>query len=862
MDIDAQNAQMQELNDAKIQEIKAQRKLFGGIIKKGDPLYKNIINVILFALLLPCMIIFGLVVGLKKLLISFLEFLICTRHFVIHAYKRTKQFFIVNYYFVKNWIINKGGLLIIKIIDGLAKGLGYFAQKLQQIYNFIKYYCLLFINNFIVVLYKWIAKKFVILMEIFKFYYIRLSNSAKIRILQFTRFAIVQIKFVIFKIKQITLKVYKVMKWLTIYIKDKITRLITYCWFQIKKVSILFHERILIPLILKITIYSIYLFIQTCRGMTKLQNAISYYGPLILDYLKTKALQFKACLYFSVTQLKKFMKYLKNKLIHYSLLIIDYLLGKYKQLNENVLSPVYFKIKEIQKKIKNLMIDLALKLIDIIKFTLVFLKNEVILKLKQKIVYYYKRGSDVSYIIFMILQKKGYRLSLKLQQIYIKIKERAAERQKKFRLILQHMQQRIKILSIIIYHYIKKICIKICNFTKYCKQKIKHFVKCIQNCIKQSIKSLKNSFKWLFKLIKKLIRWIIELQCRIIVKFIAVFKVLNPIFWLIDNILDLVFFIFSQPVLLFNNMIEKGIDIFIYQVPDKLYNGIVYLLDKLKIFLERLVQFVELVIKQAKKIMSIINQKLIYPVKKVVVSFYQSIKKVVLFIIQQLINFKDMIKYNYILPAWASIRLFGVKIKNSFIKIKNKVTQIIIYGVNQLKLAYLFLKQQILIIMQCIVNFINLFVQQIKLVYQILIGPLIQFKNKIISIILFLKKEIQRLIVAQYLIIKEAILVTLNYLKEFLIVIKLAVFEQLKAIQIILKNTYDQCKQSLIQVKNIIIEQMIYMKSILIQQKEAILKQLDSIRMSIQMQGIFIKDRMITIMNELKQMIVSIFQRN
>ena len=38
--------------------MKEERKLFGGIIKLGDPLYKNIIKVILVLLLLPILIVY------------------------------------------------------------------------------------------------------------------------------------------------------------------------------------------------------------------------------------------------------------------------------------------------------------------------------------------------------------------------------------------------------------------------------------------------------------------------------------------------------------------------------------------------------------------------------------------------------------------------------------------------------------------------------------------------------------------------------------------------------------------------------------------------------------------------------------
>lgn len=73
-----------------------------------------------------------------------------------------------------------------------------------------------------------------------------------------------------------------------------------------------------------------------------------------------------------------------------------------------------------------------------------------------------------------------------------------------------------------------------------------------------------------------------------------------------------------------------------------------------------------------------------------------------------------MIKYNYILPAWASIRLFGVKIRDSYNKMKLKVIQIINYGIYQLNLAYLFSKNSFLFAKAYITNLIKLLIQFIK----------------------------------------------------------------------------------------------------------------------------------------------------
>ncbi|CAD8127762.1 unnamed protein product [Paramecium sonneborni] len=159
MNINAQNAYIEELNDAQIQEIKAQRKIFGGIIKKGDPLYKNIINLILFAFLLPCMIIFELAMGVKNLLIRFLESLITLKNSIVHAYRCSKEFFISTYYFLSNWIIKIWCRLINQIKYGLTTCLAYIALKLQQVKMFIIFYSQLFIKNFIIFPEKWIIQK-------------------------------------------------------------------------------------------------------------------------------------------------------------------------------------------------------------------------------------------------------------------------------------------------------------------------------------------------------------------------------------------------------------------------------------------------------------------------------------------------------------------------------------------------------------------------------------------------------------------------------------------------------------------------------------------------------------------------------
>ena len=62
------------------------------------------------------------------------------------------------------------------------------------------------------------------------------------------------------------------------------------------------------------------------------------------------------------------------------------------------------KIRQILKRIKQLLIDLALKIIDITKLTLLFMRDEVLIRLKRKIVDYYKSGSNISYKIFVILR--------------------------------------------------------------------------------------------------------------------------------------------------------------------------------------------------------------------------------------------------------------------------------------------------------------------------------------------------------------------------------------------------------------------------------------------------------------------------
>ncbi|CAD8161434.1 unnamed protein product [Paramecium octaurelia] len=880
MDIDAHNAEINELNDAKIQQIKAQRKLFGGIIKKGDPLYKNIINVILFALLFPCMIIYELVIGIKNLLIYTWESLISIIHFIAQTYKSTKQYIIVNYYFVKNWIYQKSVLLIEKLKAVLRICSQYIAKKWQQVVLFIAKYFLIFIDNYLFVLYKWVAKKIKFLVGICKYYYQRISSFIRRQIKQLIKFTIAKIKYILNRTKQLILIIYKAIKRLTLYLKEKITLLINYLEQQITKASHFFYERAIIPLQNKIVQFSYYLQDQFTLAMVKLKSALTHYVPIILYYIKVKYLQFQNWIFVQIQLLGRGMKYVKNRLIHYSLLLIDYLLGKYKQLKQNVISPFNLKVKEVLKKIKRSVIDISLKAIDLIKAALLFLRDDVIVKTKVKIMEYYRSGQKVSIQVFKILQNKGRKLTLKLKLIYSKMRENSAKRYEKFRIIMQKLKDKLKILATIIYQKAKTLYEKIKIITNYIILKIKAAFEFIKRIIKLTGQSIKNCVLLMVRLIKKSIKWSIEQQCKILVKFILVFRIFIPIIWLTEKILDIMFVILSYPYLLFNKVFEIGIDFFIYRIPNKLYSWIAYIIEKFIQLLIKIERLLELIFKQAKKIASIINSKLITPVLRFIMGCYKVIKKAVLAIVQSLINFKDMMKYNYVLPAWASIRLFAVRVKNSYIKIKQKVIRIVNYGINKLKQACIFLKNQILFIKTKITEFfkylikvlkelVQLIWQQIKYVYGIMIDPLIQFKDYVVQVFISLKNTIvnymqflRGVIVAQCIVVKEAAQALQIKMIGILNQIKQSIIEQFQAVNAILQNIYGSIKQQLIQIKIQIAQQMQQVKQSLIQQKNAIAEQFKIVGQSIRMQGVQVKQSIITFKNDMKQTIQAMFKRN
>ncbi|CAD8212334.1 unnamed protein product [Paramecium pentaurelia] len=861
MDIDAHNAQINELNDAKIQQIKAQSKLFGGIIKKGDPLYKNIINVILFALLFPCMIIFELAIGIKNLSIYIWKSLISFIDFTVIAYGKTKQYIIVNYYFVQNWIYIKCSLLIAKLWDCLNTSLEFLTQKYQQVKLLIIYFFIAFVIKYVIIIDQWIKLKSIALFTFCDYWYKKISNYIKIQVLTLTRVIKKIFKFIIFKIKCFILIIFKAIKRLTIYLKEKIIQFLSYVQQILQKISKFFNEYVFIPLKNKIVNLSYYLFIQFCHYMIKIYHGSNYYGCLILNYLERKFLQFLDWIHVQIKLLIRCMKYLKNKLIDFFLLLIDFLLGKYKQLKQNVISPVSLKLKEVSKKIKNLIIDITLKCIDLIKLALIYLRDEVIIKLKVKLQNIYKNGSKVSFKVFKLLQKRGKMLSLKAKQIYNKMRENSAKRYQKFVLKMNRLQEKMKRIAQIILQNIKIAFNYIKKLLKLGGQLINRFV------------------KLLFKSMKNFIKWIIELQCKIIVKFIIAFRILNPIIWLIEKIFEIFFNIISYPYIQLNKIINLGIDFIMYVIPNKLYNGIVYIIEKLIQLFIKIERFINIVIKQSKKIITIINSKIIQPIVRTSIYLYSIMKKVVLIIVQSLINFKDMIKYDYVLPAWASIRLFAVKIRDSYLKIKQKVILIINYGIYKLKLAYLFLRESILFVKTKITNFIKLLIkfikaqiqllwQQIKYVYGIMIGPLIQFKNYIIQAFLSFKQIISNyivilrdIIVGQCIIVKQATLAILNKMKELLNKIKQSMIDQLNAIKIILNNIYDSLKLSLISIKNQINQQMDSIKQSLIQQKNAIAEQFRIIRQNIRMQGVQVKESIINIRNNIIQTIKIMFKR-
>ncbi|CAK78308.1 unnamed protein product (macronuclear) [Paramecium tetraurelia] len=880
MDIDAHNAEINELNDAKIQQIKASRKLFGGIIKKGDPLYKNIINVILFALLFPCMIIFELVIGIKNLLIYTWESLISLIHFIAQTYKSTKQYIIVNFYFVKNWIYQKGLLFIVKLQYVLRVCSQYITKKWQQLVLFIIQYFLIFIENYLFVLYIWIAKKIKVVTAICKNYYQRISSVIKRQGKKGMKFAISKIKYILNKTKQLILIIYKAIKRFTLYLKEKITFLITYLYQQIKKASIFIYQRTLIPLKNKIVQFSYYLQDQSTLGMVKLKSALTHYVPIILYYIKAKYLQFQNWILVQIKLVGRCLKYVKNRLIHYSLLLIDYLLGKYKQLKQNVISPFNLKVNEVLKKIKRLIIDISLKTIDLIKVALLFLRDDVIIKGKTKFMEYYRNGQKVSYQVFKILQKRGRNLALKLKLIYSKMRENSAKRYLKFCILMQKLQNKLKILANIIYQKAKILYQKILIIAKYIILKIKAAYKFIKKIIKLTGQKIKNFVIFLFRSIKKSIKWTIEQQCKILVKFILVFRIFKPIIWLTEKFFDIMFVILSFPYLQFNKVIEVGIDFFIYRIPNKSYIWIVYIIVKFIKLLIKIEGLLVLIFKQAKKIASIINSKLITPVLRFIMGCYRVIKKAVLAIVQSLINFKDMMKYNYVLPAWASIRLFGVKVKNSYIKIKQKVIRIIKYGIDKLKQACIFLKNQILFIKAKITEFfiylikvikelVQLIWQQIKYVYGIMIDPLIQLKNQVVQVFISLKNTIvdfmqflRGVIVAQCIVVKEAAQAIQIKMIGIFNQIKQSIIEQFQAAKVILQSIYDSIKQQLISIRIQIAQQMQQVKESLIQQKNAIAEQFRIVGQSIRMQGVQVKQSIITLKNDIKQTIQAMFKRN
>ncbi|CAD8127763.1 unnamed protein product [Paramecium sonneborni] len=604
----------------------------------------------------------------------------------------------------------------------------------------------------------------------------------------------------------------------------------------------------------------------------------------ILNFLQTIFLQIQESVKFCVNLVIYYIKYFKNILIYHSFAIIDYCLEKYEQLKQNFIYPFLLKINEIYNKIKDFIIYSGKKTLNTIKSIWIFFKDKVLIKLKVIIVNY----CCSTLKLFLLLWNGIKKLFLKVKQLFYKIRAQFAKIFEKLYIIMQNILQIIKILAKKMYYQTNYLCNKIYNIAKYCIFKIMTFIIFVQHQINLGVQMFKGFMLYLFKLILKLIKQIVELQCKIILKFILALEILSPIFCLIDQILDMVYFIFSEPILLFNKIIEQGIDLFIYTILNKFYIGIKLLSEKLIQFLLKLERFIGIIIKQAKKITKIIYQKLINPIVKIVICYYKVIMKALKFIVQELKNLKDMIKYNYILPIRASIRLFGVKIKESLIKITQYVIQIMKYGVNQLKLALIFLKDQISAIKKSIANLINQFLQitkrvifqQIKFVYGILIDSLKQFKQQIILMFKSLKKMIynfnqafREITVAQYKIILSQFKIILAQLKliketikslfkEYKNQVKQSMIEQLKAIKIIIKDLYHQQKQSLIQLKMQMIQQKAQIKQFVIQQKQATANQLRIIKQNIKMQSIQVKDSIVILKNDLKYSFVTMFKRN
>jgi hypothetical protein len=120
------------------------------------------------------------------------------------------------------------------------------------------------------------------------------------------------------------------------------------------------------------------------------------------------------------------------------------------------------------------------------------------------------------------------------------------------------------------------------------------------------------------------------------------------------------FAVLNWPIRVRDKIIDVSLEYICIKLPALIYKIAVFIWRIIVRTFEIITYTASLIKKQTKKVARIIHNKIIIPIVDFIKAVYNFTKSIILYCKEKVINFKDMIKYDYLLPAWAVIRLFAV----------------------------------------------------------------------------------------------------------------------------------------------------------------------------------------------------------